>query len=586
MHAARDTARAVFGFEALRPGQEAVIERVLRGEDTLALMPTGSGKSLCYQLPALMLDRCVVVISPLIALMKDQLDGMPDALAGISTAINSTLSRDEIRARLAAIADRKNRLVYAAPERLRHLPFVDALRRAGVALFVVDEAHCICLSGYDFRPDYLFIRDALRMLGESPLLALTATASPAMADEIAEVLGRKLHRVSTGALRPNLRLEIQRVPDNAARVERIRELCRRLDGPGIVYVNARARAEDLARLLRQDGAEADFYHAGLASPDRAERQDRFMAGKTRIIVTTAAFGMGVDKADVRFVLHADLPSSLEGYVHESGRAGRDGAPASCVAVLAPGDRGNLSRWAYQERPTTELALAVERAFRSRAEVGIVAVPVDDLRRDVGDELDIDVDETQVRVALSLLERAEVLDRRMDLPRVLSIFRTRRGLASAPAELHAFVAAAHLQPGQGAPWETAELAEATGIPCAALEGKLLEWQAGGWLRVRASGRDPCVELREHDQDARERISELIDDLARIQEQRIADLFAFVEQPACRHAALARYLRVPEPAACEACDRCAPARRGVRAVIGDWWGRLSGRRSRSHRPDWGS
>src|SRR5581483_557999 len=274
--AAADPARALrelFGYPSFRPGQAEIVAAALAGRDTLALLPTGAGKSLCYQLPAMLLEGVTLVVSPLIALMKDQLDGLPPAVAERSTLINSTLGRAEVEARLQRVADGEVKLVYAAPERLRQQPFLHALRRAGVALFVVDEAHCALLWGADFRPDYLFIPRALRALGEPPLLALTATATPAMQAELRRVLRRDLTVVTTGVLRDNLFLAVQRVANDEGKLRALAELCARERGPGIVYVSSRERAEELARFLRRKGVHAQPYHAGLAQETRARVQD-------------------------------------------------------------------------------------------------------------------------------------------------------------------------------------------------------------------------------------------------------------------------------------------------------------------------
>ena len=327
--------REYFGFDDFRAGQAAVCQAMLDGHDTLAVMPTGAGKSLCFQLPAMLLDGVTLVISPLVALMKDQLDSLPPAVYERATLLNSTLAPAERDRRIAALADGQYRLVYVAPERLGQPSLFSALRRAGVARVVVDEAHCVSAWGHDFRPDYLAIGSVLRRLDDPPLLAVTATASPAVRADIGAALGRDLAVVQTPMFRPNLRYEVQHLANVEAKLEALVDLCRAERGSAIVYANSRRRTEELAQMLRRRGVQAAHYHAGLAADERGRVQDAFMLDRTRVIVATVAFGMGVDKANIRLVAHFSLPDSLEAYVQESGRAGRDGRTARCVLLTAP-----------------------------------------------------------------------------------------------------------------------------------------------------------------------------------------------------------------------------------------------------------
>ncbi|HEY7358613.1 MAG TPA: RecQ family ATP-dependent DNA helicase, partial [Ktedonobacterales bacterium] len=304
--------REHFGYESFRPGQIDVIQAALAGEDTLALMPTGAGKSLCYQLPAMLLPGATVLISPLIALMRDQVQNLPESMRARTAFINSELDSAEQERRLRDLAEGKLKLVYVAPERLRQPGFIHALRRARVSLFVIDEAHCISQWGHDFRPDYLFIPKALRAMADKapaaadaapPILALTATATLPMREEIASALGRRLRVVTTGVFRPNLRYEVEHLSSQEEKLRALAAICAETSGPGIVYARARETCEKLAYFLRQQGIKAAHYHAGMTTDERTRAQNAFMSGQTRVIVATVAFGMGIDKADVRFIIH-------------------------------------------------------------------------------------------------------------------------------------------------------------------------------------------------------------------------------------------------------------------------------------------
>jgi ATP-dependent DNA helicase RecQ len=409
----RAALRELFGHTDFREGQEAVIRAVLDGRDVLSIMPTGAGKSLCYQLPATLLDGCTLVISPLLALMKDQLDSLPAPVYERTTVLNSLVERDELAARQAGLADGRYKLVYAAPERLRQRPFVDALRRARISLVVVDEAHCVSLWGHDFRPDYLFVRRVLELLGEPRLLAMTATATPAIQQELGERFGRPLTTLTTGVLRPNLRLGVQSLPDREAKLRALVRICQQEGGSGIVYVTSREGAEQVAQVLRQRGVNAAHYHAGMDREERAAAQSAYMLDRTRVMVATVAFGMGVDKANVRFVVHFTPPRSLEAYAQESGRAGRDRRPARCIVLETRADRTNLRRWIREDRLEVSLLRRVYAAIRRSAADGHALTTATGLARsaslDPGSE-----GETRVRAAISLLERVDLVRREFDV----------------------------------------------------------------------------------------------------------------------------------------------------------------------------
>jgi ATP-dependent DNA helicase RecQ len=345
MDRALTTLQSVFGFEAYRPGQAEAVAAVTGPgppRDVLVVMPTGAGKSLCYQLPALMRDDLTVVVSPLVSLMQDQVQALERVAPGRAVLVNAQQDVEHNRAALRRAAEGQVRLLYVAPERFSSPGFADALRAAQVGLFVVDEAHCVSQWGHDFRPDYFRLADAARWLGAQAIVASTATATPQVAADIAGRLGlRDPVRVTTGFDRPNLSFVVvpcRTVTDKRARLAAALER----DGalPAIVYAGTRAETEDLAATLETAlGIEVLAYHAGLNRSQRAEGQRRFMAGEVDVVVATNAFGMGIDKADVRTVAHATVPGSLEAYYQEAGRAGRDGLPARALLFAESRDKG-------------------------------------------------------------------------------------------------------------------------------------------------------------------------------------------------------------------------------------------------------
>ena len=333
-------------------------------------MPTGSGKSLCYQLPAMLRPTPTLVVSPLIALMKDQIEHMPEGLRDRVTFINSSLDAAEAAQRLQAVAAGRIKLLYAAPERLRQARFVEALRAARIGLLVVDEAHCVALWGHDFRPDYLFIRSVLdSALREAAVLALTATATPETADEICRALGRDMDIVRSSVVRENLRYEVVPLRDEEEKLRFTLERARDAEGAGIIYARARQRCERIAELLHRSGVPAAHYHAGLERYARGEAQEAFLTGRVRVVVATTAFGMGVDKSDIRWIVLYNYPTSLEEYVQQVGRAGRDGLPSGCTLLTTTRDAQNLRTFARRDTPTVAELRRVWTALRAASRGG-------------------------------------------------------------------------------------------------------------------------------------------------------------------------------------------------------------------------
>ncbi len=355
--AAERLLRTTFGFDAFRPGQGEIVATILAGHDVLAIMPTGSGKSLCYQLPALLRDGLTLVVSPLIALMRNQVAQLTSY--GIAAAsLNSSNGPDQNRAIAERIARRELKLVYIAPERLARPEEIAALRRAGVALLAVDEAHCISQWGHDFRPDYLNLGAAQDALGGVQTIAFTATADAATRGDILAKLFRRPARVFVhGFDRPNIRLAM-RVKTSSGR-QVLDFVAARRGQSGIVYCGSRRKTEELAEALRQHGINALAYHAGMEKDLRSRHQDVFLQEDGVVMVATIAFGMGIDKPDIRFVCHADLPGSIESYYQEIGRAGRDGLPAETMTLYGLGDI-RLRRMQIEESQASDEQKRVER----------------------------------------------------------------------------------------------------------------------------------------------------------------------------------------------------------------------------------
>jgi len=352
-----------FGFSELLPGQRAVIQPLLDGHSAAAIFPTGGGKSLCYQLPALLLPGVTLVVSPLIALMKDQIDAL--GRRGIrARRLDSSLDAEEYREVMHQLREGELRLLYVAPERFNNERFRESMRQLRISLFAVDEAHCISEWGHNFRPDYLKLAGFAREFGAERILALTATATPAVLDDICRLFAiAPEHAINTGFYRPNLNIDT--VPVSAA--ERDPALLSALrenpPAPAIVYVTLQKTAERVARLLADNGLPARAYHAGLKPDVRSRIQEWFMAADDAIVVATIAFGMGVDKPNIRAVYHYNLPKSLENYCQEIGRAGRDGQPSLCRMLVCPDDLNVLENFIYGDTPDEAAQLGlIEELF--------------------------------------------------------------------------------------------------------------------------------------------------------------------------------------------------------------------------------
>jgi ATP-dependent DNA helicase RecQ len=393
------TLRERFGHETFRAGQEDVVRAVLDGRDALVVLPTGAGKSLMYQLPAVIMEGITVVVSPLIALMKDQTDKL-DRVGVEALTINSGLTGGEKRAAEKAVAAGEGEILYVTPERFRDREFFEAILDREVALFVVDEAHCISEWGHDFRPDYMMLGSIAERLGRPPILALTATATPDVQRDIVDQLRMEApFRLTFDLIRPNLYLELQRTVNEERKLEALVKILDETDGTGIVYFATVKDAERLHAELK-DRFDLALYHGQRTGRQRREAQDAFMAGEVKAVFATNAFGLGIDKSDIRFVVHWHVPGSPEAYYQEVGRSGRDGKPARCVVLYREEDRRIQSYFLGGKYPSLEEAAQVARVMNALKPGD--AWPLED----VAAAAEVPVRKT--RIVLTLLKREDAV----------------------------------------------------------------------------------------------------------------------------------------------------------------------------------
>ena len=540
--------KEIFGFDSFRPGQEEVIRAVLARRDTLAVMPTGGGKSLCYQVPALMGEGLTVIVSPLISLMKDQVDSLLQSSIEGAATLHSGLDAEERWEVEKKIRTGEIRLLYVAPERLRSLEFVLALRRAGVSLFVVDEAHCISEWGHDFRPDYLFLPRVVRDLGSPPVLALTATATPRVRQDILRSLRmREPEVVVTSFNRPNLTYRVLSAKEKKDKLPLILEVIRNSGPPGIVYGTTRKECEELAASLKRAGVDAAHYHAGMGAAERSSVQERFMTDELDVVVATIAFGMGVDKPNVRFVIHASVPGSLPAYIQETGRAGRDGEESECVVLYRGADLGRRKRLVTINAAGAGEAESFFRALSQVSNGGRVNLPSASLGSLGGLEPDL------AGVLLGGLEETGLVSRGYDLWGEVEVRRVDEepeGLREEISRVHATL------PGSGTV-SLLELARRAGMRPVVAQTALFKLMADEIVEALPQGSLVDIRLKKESLDGGSRgaIAARLKSRTRAAYDQIRGVETYVSLETCRREHLLRHFGdTQEVAPCAGCDVC--------------------------------
>ncbi|HVY46775.1 MAG TPA: RecQ family ATP-dependent DNA helicase [Minicystis sp.] len=557
-----------FGYESFLPGQREVIDALAEHGRALAVFPTGGGKSICYQLPALAFDGVTVVVSPLIALMKDQIDFL--RRRGIDAArIDSSLGADELRRVAASVERGELRLLYVAPERFQNERFVAMLARAKVALFAIDEAHCISEWGHNFRPEYLKLADAARAVGAERVLTLTATATPAVVRDVCAAFDiPSACAIVTGFYRPNLELSIAPTTAEARDALLLERLERRAPGPTIVYVTLQKTAERVAAMLRDAGAPAAAYHAGLEADARAAVQDRWMASDRGVVVATIAFGMGIDKANVRYVYHYNLPKSLESYAQEIGRAGRDGQRSIVELLSCDDDVPTLENFAYADTPTEVAVTGLVADVLGRGDAFAIAL---------GELSDAhDIRPLVLRTALTYLELLGAI--RQGTPfyagyRLRSELAFEDVVARFSGEPAAFLGELFRRAKRGRTWLTVDpdaIAAAMQQPRERVIRALEVLEERGLVELQASDLRHRFTLPEGGpRDRAKLVAELASRFARRETrdiERIAEVTELVRAPGCKTNALAAHFGEQRSAPCGHCSGCsaAPGARRVEAV----------------------
>ena len=547
-----------FGYVDFREGQRDVVEKILSGENILAAFPTGYGKSLCYQLPALILPGISVIVSPLISLMKDQVDALREQGIYTVALLNSSLSWEEYRAELERLERGEIKLLYIAPERFRSRRFLNLLDSHQISLFVIDEAHCISQWGHDFRPSYLALCDAIRELHPSSIALLTATATPEVREDILGHLEIQPPQTFTrGIERPNLKFSVCEVSMDAEKYLLLDGHLQQLTGKGIVYAGRRRETEEIALYLKKRGHRVDFYHAGRENSERKRVQDRFFndgPDGLDLVVATNAFGMGIDKSDIRYIIHWTMTGTLEQYYQEAGRAGRDGEIAHCILFYCPDDRG-LHEWFVTEstpnKPDLLKLLKLIETFPSVGNFRMFAV----------EDLELsDFNADKIRVGISHLEKLGFLRRLYNVPSKLSV-RTRPLEFSPTAEIadeSQKILLRHLH--SQSELNVLDFCRGLNLRPDYLMEQLIDLQSAGYLRYWGTEDLMLIELLE-DSDLFDSMSADqmgFEDYLHIKNRQIDQIVFYALAEGCRGRLVQEYFgeTVEADYRCGSCDLCDP------------------------------
>lgn len=557
-----------FGFEDFREGQREVITAILEGRDTVVVMPTGGGKSLCYQLPALMKPGATIVVSPLIALMKDQVDALA-ARNLPATFINSSITFEEQKARISGVRRGLYKLVYVAPERFRSAHFVETLRSIDISLFAIDEAHCISQWGHDFRPDYLRLRQSIEDIGRPQIAALTATATPYVRSDIIEQLKLNEPRAFvSGFDRPNLSIAVVHTQKEREKITHIKALAAN-GGSGIIYTSTRKAVEQVTGRLQGAGLNVIGYHAGMDEAARSQAQDNFMSGRVQMIVATNAFGMGIDKPDIRFVVHHHLPGSIEAYYQEIGRAGRDGLPSTCVLLFNYADKRTQDYFIEGSYPPPETVARVYQALvatnQKRIELSVSEIAT---RAGIRNEM-------SVQSALIILEKAGHIERgsssenRAALRLLLKPHEARENVGARETKtrqvLFGLLGGYELNERTDIELDVTEFAESLGLEVATVRRALSQLSAASVVSYNPARRTrgvlmlderPATNLRIRPHEVARR--------AALEQRKLREMISFCYTESCYRAFILDYFGDPHHAPnCGTCGNCTALTKGATA-----------------------